>query len=54
MLLLKEKEKYKTGEGKRKREALIYSINPEWKTLNKEVFGQWPLRVDELFHRKNK
>jgi putative endonuclease len=37
-----------------KKEALINSVNPDWKVLNKELFGQWPLPEEELFHRKNR
>jgi putative endonuclease len=36
-----------------KKEGLIASFNPEWKMLNKELFGEWPLKDEELFHRKN-
>ena len=36
-----------------KKELLISSVNPNWKVLNKELFGQWPLQEEELFHRKN-
>jgi putative endonuclease len=36
-----------------KKEALITSFNSECKNLNKEIFGEWPLAEEELFHRKN-
>jgi len=48
-----EREKEIKKWRREKKEALIYSINPEWKTLNKELFGQWLLTEEELFHRKN-
>ena len=33
-----------------KKEELINSINPEWKFLNKEVFGDWPPK-EKIVHR---
>jgi len=48
-----EREKEIKKWRREKKEALIYSINPEWKILNKELFGQWPLTEEELLHRKN-
>ena len=50
--IAKEKEIKKWR--REKKEALINSANPEWKNLNKEIFGSWPLSEDQLFHRKNK
>ena len=36
-----------------KKDVLIRSFNPKWENLNKELFGEWPLSEEELFHRKN-
>ena len=36
-----------------KKEQLISSFNPERKSLNKELFGAWPLPEKELYHRKD-
>src|SRR5215213_4618815 len=33
-----------------KKEALVSSFNPEWKNLNKEIFGEWPLAEEEITH----
>jgi putative endonuclease len=38
---------------RQKKELLINSFNPDGKILNKELFGEWPLNEDELFHRRN-
>src|SRR5215204_5905432 len=38
---------------RQKKEELIGSVNKEWETLNKEIFGDWPLSEEQLFHRKN-
>jgi putative endonuclease len=35
-----------------KKEKIITSLNPEWKNLNKEILGAWPLSEEEMFHRK--
>jgi putative endonuclease len=37
-----------------KKNSLISTTNPEWKNLNKQLFGEWPLPEEELVHRKNK
>ena len=37
-----------------KKETLVMSLNPDWKILNRELFGEWPLSELELFHRKHK
>ncbi|MDQ3843235.1 MAG: GIY-YIG nuclease family protein [Bacteroidota bacterium] len=47
--LAREKEIKKWS--RQKKEVLINSFNPEWKNLNKELFGTWPLPEQELFHR---
>ena len=36
-----------------KKEALVRIINPDYRNLNSELFGKWPLSEEELFHRKN-
>ena len=36
-----------------KKETLIASFNSEWKNLNKEILGEWPLSEEEMFHRKD-
>lgn len=36
-----------------KKETLIISFNPKRINLNKELFGEWPLPENELFHRGN-
>jgi putative endonuclease len=36
-----------------KKKTLIDSFNHEWKILNKEIFGHWPLSEEQLFHRRN-
>jgi putative endonuclease len=35
-----------------KKNALIQSFNPEFKNLNNELFGEWPISEKQLFHRK--
>ena len=37
-----------------KKEILICSVNPQWKIMNKEIFGEWQLPEKNLVHRKNK
>jgi putative endonuclease len=49
-----EREKEIKKWRREKKEVLIRSFNPEWKILNKELFGQWPLPEHELYHRKNR
>ena len=45
------REKEIKGWRRSKKEGLINAFNPEWKFLNKELFGKWP--PDELTaHRK--
>jgi hypothetical protein len=34
--------------------SVFSSTHPEWKNLNKQLFGEWPLPEEELVHRKNK
>jgi putative endonuclease len=38
---------------RKKKEALISSFNPNWKNLNKEIFGEWPMSDNEMVHRKD-
>jgi putative endonuclease len=38
---------------RQKKELLINSFNPDGKILNKELFGEWPLNENGLFHRRN-
>ena len=36
---------------RKKKELLISNLNPDWKFLNVELFGEWPPR--QLFNRKD-
>lgn len=36
-----------------KKMALIRSFNREYRLLNAELFGKWPPRQEELFHRQD-